>query len=245
MLRFRINESGFSIMEMFVALGLSAIIITAFIQLFIYSGKSTTWNEQEVQASRDARQTMMRLARDIRHAGLIAFDDCNGDSNDIDTDVLGETFTDSLNEIIEEALWNSITFQADIDQDSVTETIRYYIEGDQLKRYVWEWDPNTGWQPEIEGRVVGNNIDYFIISYFGGNNIPIPMSPPVPYTSLNLSRHERAAVRSVQVDIITRSERENHQKVHGGTYPGPDGLVYNDGFVRQHLTSIIKCRNLQ
>ena len=245
MSRFRINEKGFSIMEMFVALGLSAIIITAFIQLFIYSGKTTAWKEQEIQASRDARITMMRFARDLRHAGLIAFDDCNGDSNDINTDVLGETFSDSLNEFFEEALWNSLTFQADVDNDSVTETVRYYMDGDQLKRYVWQWNPTSGWQPEIEGRVVGNNIDFLMFTYFGGNNVQIPISPPDPYSSVNLTRSERAAVRAVRIDIVTRSERENFRKVHVGTYPGPDELTFNDGFVRQHITSNVKCRNLQ
>ena len=142
-------------------------------------------------------------------------------------------------------MWNSLTFQADVDNDSITETVRYYMDGDQLKRFVWEWNPTSGWQPEIEGRVVGNNIDYIMFTYFGGNNIQIPMSLPDPYTSLNLTRNERAAVRAVRVDIVTRSERENFQKVHSGTYPGPDALTYNDGFVRQHLTSNIKCRNLQ
>lgn len=237
------DERGFTIVEILIAMGLSAIIVASFVQLYVYSGRATLWGEQGAQTNRDARLSMMRIVKDFRHAGLIAMEDIDGDSNDIVIDVLGEVFSDSINEMFEEATWNSLTFEGDVDNDSVTETIRYYLEGNRLKRYVWEWDRDSiDWNPEIEGRVVGQNVDFLMFTYFDLNNMQIPNPPPSPYQSLNLTRQERASIRTVKVDLVTRSDKEDLQKIHTGLYP--DSSTYNDGFTRQHLASIIRCRNL-
>ena len=237
------DQRGFTVMELMVALGLSAIILTSFVQLYVYSGKTTIWGNDGAQANREARLAMMRVVKDFRHAGLIAIEDQDGDSNDIDIDVITEAFADSLNEIFEEATWNTFTFQADVDNDSITETIRYYLEGNQLKRYVWEWSrDSTLWTPSIQGRIVGNNVDFVMFRYYDANNTQIPNPPPTPYSDLNLTRNQRSSIRTIKIDLVTKSTKENPQKVHSGYYP--DSTMYNDGYQRQHLASLIKCRNL-
>ncbi|KPL05909.1 hypothetical protein AMJ86_10420 [bacterium SM23_57] len=237
------DERGFTIVEILIAMGLSAIILASFVQLYVYSGRATLWGEQGAQTNRDARLSMMRIVKDFRHAGLIATEDIDGDSNDIVIDVLGQVFSDSINEMFEEATWNSLTFEGDVDNDSITETVRYYLEGNRLRRYVWEWDrDSTDWNPEIEGRVVGRNVDFMMFTYFDLNNTQIPNPPPSPYQTLNLTRQERASIRTVKVDLVTRSDKEDLQKIHTGSYP--DSSTYHDGFTRQHLASIIRGRNL-
>jgi prepilin-type N-terminal cleavage/methylation domain-containing protein len=238
------ESKGFTTVEMLIAMALSAIILSAFVSLYIYSGRASLWRDQGVQANREGRMTMMRLVKDLRHAGLIAPEDCDGDSNDIMTDVLGQAFTDSINEVFEEATWNALAFQADVDNDSLTETVRYLMDGDHLRRFVWRWSrDSTDWIPDIEGRVVGNNVDFVMFSYFDADNVQIPDPLPSPYQSLNLNRHERAGIRTVRIDLITRSPMEDLQKVHTGYYP--DSSTYDDGFLRHHITSNIMCRNLK
>ena len=237
------NQRGFSFVEMIIALGIAVIILTAFVQLYIYSGRATVWGEQRAQSARESRLAMMRLERDFRQAGLIAIEDADGDTNDIFRDVSGQAFSDSLNEMFEEAAWNSVTFEGDIDNDDITETVRYYIEGSILRRYVWEWSrTQRRWIPEIEGRIVGNNVDFIMFTYYDGTNRPIPNPLPSPYQGLNLTRQQRAAIKTVGVDLITRSDREDFQRIHTGIYP--DNTTYRDGFVRQHLADLVKCRNL-
>jgi type II secretory pathway component PulJ len=237
------NQHGFSFVEMIIALGLAVIILTAFVQLYIYSGRATVWGEQRAQSARETRLAMMRMERDFRHAGLIAIGDCDGDADDIFRDVVGQSFSDSINDMFEEAAWNAVTFQGDVDNDSLTETVRYYLEGDILKRYVWQWDRTyKQWVPEIEGRVVGTHVDFLMFTYFDGANFPIPNPAPSPYQGTMLTRQQRASIKTVGIDLITRSDRQDFQKVHDGIYP--DSTTYRDGFVRQHLNDLIKCRNL-
>jgi prepilin-type N-terminal cleavage/methylation domain-containing protein len=237
------NQRGFSFVEMIIALGLAVIILTAFVQLYIYSGRATVWGEQRAQSTRESRLAMMRIQRDFRQAGLIAIEDADGDTNDIFRDVVGQTFSDSVNDMFEEATSNSVTFEGDIDNDNLTETVRYYLEGNRLKRYVWEWSRTyRRWIPEIEGRVVGNNVDFLMFTYFDGANNPIPNPVPSPYQGLTLNRQQRAGIKSVGVDLITRSDRQDFQRVHTGVYP--DNTTFRDGFVRQHLADLVKCRNL-
>jgi prepilin-type N-terminal cleavage/methylation domain-containing protein len=238
------DERGFTIIEILIALSLSAIILTSFVHLYTYCGKTTTWQIQGAEANRDARLAMMRIDKDFRSAGLIASQDVDGDSNDISRDVLGQVFSDSSHEIFEEAKWNTFTFEADVDNDSMTETVRYYMDGTDLKRYVWVWSRDSlKWRPKIPGRPVGTNVDFVMIQYYDANNIQIPNPTPIPYSSITLTPQERAGIRTIKIDYITKSSKENTQKIHTGNYP--DGTTYCDGYTRQHLTSIIKCRNLQ
>lgn len=238
------DERGFTIIEILIAMSLSAIILTSFVQLYVYCGKTTTWQVQGAEANRDARLALMHVTQDFRAAGSIASEDMDGDSNDISRDVLSQVFSDSIDEIFEEAKWNTFTFEADVDNDSITETVRYYLDGDVLKRYVWQWSRDSlKWRPEIAGRPVGNNVDFVMFRYYDANNIQIPNPAPVPYSTLNLTPQQRAGIRTIKIDYITRSSKENSQKVHTGTYP--DGSTYCDGYPRQFLTSIIKCRNLR
>jgi len=238
------DQRGFSIVELLVALTLTSVIIAAIIQVYVYSGRAAMWGGQSAQTYRDGRLAMMRMARDFRQAGLIAIQDVNGDPDDIFRDVAGQSFSDSLDEIFEEASWNCFTFQGDVDNDNSTETVRYCLEGTQLKRYVWGWSrPTRNWVPEIQGRVVANNVDFVMFTYFDGGDLSIPNPIPDPYQGLTLTRAQRTAIRLIGVDLVIRSEREDLQKIHTGLYP--DNTTYDDGFLRQHLASIIQCRNLQ
>jgi prepilin-type N-terminal cleavage/methylation domain-containing protein len=237
------NNRGFSVVELLIAMGLSAIILASLVQLYVYCGKAAMWGGQGAQVNRDARLAMMRVVKDFRQAGLIATEDIDGDSNDIHVDVLGQAFADSINENFEEATWNTFVFEGDVDNDSITETIKYYLDGNQLRRYVWQWHgDSTRWEPEIAGRSVGNNVDFVMFSYYDANNTQIPNPPPSPYNTLVLTRQQRAKIRTVKIDLVTKAAKENQQRIHTGTYP--DGSSYHDGYSRQHLESTIKCRNL-
>jgi len=238
------DQKGFSIVELLVALTLAGVIISAVVQVYLYSGRAAMWGGQSAQTYRDGRLAMVRMARDFRQAGLIAVPDANGDPDDISHDVTGQSFSDSLDEIFEEASWNCFTFQGDVDNDNATETVRYCLEGSQLKRYIWGWSRAArNWAPEVLGRVVANNVDFVMFTYFDGSDSPIPNPPPNPYQGLTLTRSQRTAIRLIGADLVIRSEREDLQKVHTGLYP--DSTTYDDGFLRQHLASVIQCRNLQ
>ena len=46
-----------------------------------------------------------------------------------------------LTESIEQATSTTVTFQADIDNDAVTETVQYTLTGTDLTMEVWQWNP--------------------------------------------------------------------------------------------------------
>ena len=199
------EERGFTIIEILVAMGLAAVILTSFVQLYVYCGKTTMSQIQGAAANREARLALMRVVQDFRIAGLIADEDCDGDSNDISRDVISQTWSDSSHENFEEAKWNTFAFEGDVDNDSITETTRYYLDGNTFRRYVWVWARDSlKWRPKIAGRPAANNVDFVMFSYFDANNTQIPTPAPVPYSSLVLTPQQRAGIRTIKIDLISR-----------------------------------------
>ena len=77
----------------------------------------------------------------------------------------------------EEATAASITFQADIDNDAKTETVRYALNGTNLTLEVWEWNAATSsWGSSTGAQTIAENIENLAFTYvvladdYGVNN---------------------------------------------------------------------------
>ena len=82
------------------------------------------------------------------------------------SDVAGQPFTDGVSESIEQATSTTVTFQADIDNDAVTETVTYSLSGTNLTMEVWQWNPLTStWNPSSGPQIIAEEIESLVFTY--------------------------------------------------------------------------------
>ncbi|MBW2645857.1 MAG: prepilin-type N-terminal cleavage/methylation domain-containing protein, partial [Deltaproteobacteria bacterium] len=65
------NNAGFTLVELLVALAISACVMTAICSIYVSSDKVYTAQNQVVRAQQDARAGLDILGREIRMAGFI------------------------------------------------------------------------------------------------------------------------------------------------------------------------------
>lgn len=117
------NRSGFTLVELVVALGLTAIVATAVFNLFTSQTRSFDIQEQNVALHQNLRVSMEVMQRDLRMAG---FDPTITTGIFAITDVRNRDLTNALNINGE----HSIQFTADLDSNGVVgagETFAYSI----------------------------------------------------------------------------------------------------------------------
>ena len=66
----RFNQKGFSLMELLVALVISALVIAGIYKLFIFQSRAYTVQGQAVEVQQNIRMAMEILLRDLRMAGF-------------------------------------------------------------------------------------------------------------------------------------------------------------------------------
>lgn len=112
------NQKGFTLIEMMIAIALTALIASASFSLLIFARRSMVNTECYIAAVNDATLAMMDLERDIRRAKRAVY---NGVS------YKGVTAYDG---------GMRIDIYADLKNDGVIKLIRYKLDGDSLKRGV-------------------------------------------------------------------------------------------------------------
>jgi type II secretory pathway component PulJ len=152
----RRRQGGFSVVEMMIATTLGTVLMASMFTLYYAAAASAAKEEARSAASREARMATMRLAREFRLVGLVATEDIDGDSNDINTDVSSMDY--------------EMVITSDIDDDGNTETVRYYRDEDALMSETWEWDrDSTMWTNPVR-KTLAVNVDYLMFKYYDGDD---------------------------------------------------------------------------
>ena len=171
----RKKEQGFSLVEMMVVLSILGVVLAAMYSMFTHQQKSYSVQDHVSMMQQNVRVGLDYLVKDIRMAGYIP-EGIPFDPSDPPvptpqkpaptTDVPGEPFTDGVAETIEQATATTVTFQADIDNDAVTETVRYTLNGMDLTMEVWQWNPVTStWNPSSGPQIIAQDIENLSFTY--------------------------------------------------------------------------------
>lgn len=232
------DKRGLTIIELMVALVLALVITSAAYRAFSSQQKSYTIQEQVSEMQQALRASTMMMVREIRMAGYIASDDEDELNNDdISSDVLDQPFSDGHNDDIEEATASSICFEADIDDDNETDTVRYFIDANgQLRRQRWEWDSSTRtWVAEIGGpQLIADNIVNMALNYtFEDGQTGLPGFQ-------GDGTDDREDIRMVHLTLLCRTFKEDPDY-----RDGLDILPASDGTCRTRtITANIRVRNM-
>jgi prepilin-type N-terminal cleavage/methylation domain-containing protein len=210
------NNKGFSLVELLVAVAISACVLTAICSLYVSSDKVYTAQNQIAQAQQDARAGLDILGREIRMAGFIA----PGDRIAINTDA-GLPVSDGVDESLEEATPIAITFEVDTDNDGVTEAVRYAYNPNpaalEITRQEWAWN-GAGWQEwtdaianPLGAQTIIPNVTACTFVY------DTDADPGNGTLAAPLTATQRATVRVVTITIEVRTARTDPSYVNRDT----------------------------
>lgn len=237
------TQQGGSLLEMTIAMTLGAVILVSLFSLYYVAAATAAKEESRAAATSEGRLLAMRLVRDVRLMGLFATEDIDGDSNDIDTDVPDITWSNGALEAIEEASTYNLVFSCDIDNDSLTETVGYWMNDNGIQQDMWEWQrDSTDWSMRA-ARIIGDNVDAVLFRYYDRDGNEIPSSGPIPSGGYTLNAGERMRITAVEVSVVIRSEEEVNQD-HRTYLMLPDGRYWYDNFHRELYRFMVRGRNL-
>ena len=236
------SQIGFTLVELMIALGISAIIFTAIYQMFIGQRKAYSLQNEIAEMQQNIRASEQMMVREIRMAGYKVPD------ISIEVDVPGMFFSDGENDAFEEATAQSITFTSDVDGDGKTETIRYSLKKNSLVREQWRWDTNKGkWKKSGGARSLSENIEVLHLSYWiladdeGLNNNQdddgdsyVDEEGELFFTN-QPNKEERGYIRMVRLTLTARTSRPDPHYVHP---------LHDDHYRRITISSTIKPRNM-
>lgn len=216
------KESGFTLVEILIAVGVSLVLLGALVSTFVIQNKAYTQQGRVIEMQENARAGIEMMTRELILAGYIA------PASVPTTDVSGESFTDNAADYIEEADAEKIAFEADVDNDGETETVRYTwsgVPGDPLRREVWEWNETNGtWGGSGGAQPLAENIQELIFTYYVEGE---PDPRPTPLNST-----DRANLRRITVQLTGRTRQPDPN------YPA------NSGYRTRTLSSDVSPRNL-
>jgi type IV pilus assembly protein PilW len=224
------KESGFTLVELLVALALTGIVMTVVYKTFASQQKVYVMQENGSVMQQDLRAAMEIMSKDIRMAGYSPARP-NHDPNDPET------------ARIVTATASTLTFTLDSDDDgSITDgdagdSITYDLAGTTLRR---------------QGQPVADNISKLNFVYLDDSG------DSIPYATLTAAKltEEPTLVKSIQITLVARSEREDQNFTNKTQYYNqvrknedweddkPFFTAPGDRFRRRLLTTMVRCRNL-
>jgi type IV pilus assembly protein PilW len=220
----KISNHGFTLIELLVAMAISGIVTTAIYATYQSQQNAYIAQEEVAAMQQKIRAAMFHMTRQIQEAGC----DPTGQANAgiITANVDGIEFT---GDVRGKAFGSAPDGSTDANDDSYEHiTYSLYTSGGiQKLGVITDANPLTTNQPVVE------YVDALNFVYLDANGNPT--------TTLN-------AIRSVEVTLVVRAEREDRDYVNTTVYPNKQGDVVlpaqNDHFRRRAATVQIKCRNL-
>ena len=110
--KIKFNQSGITLVEMIVSVGIFIIIVVAWYSLIIRSYQSAEFGLQQQEAIREGQRGIEIMTQELREMSAAE----NG------------------NYALELASDNEIIFYSDVDQDIAAERVRYFFDGYDLKK---------------------------------------------------------------------------------------------------------------
>ena len=226
----RRSESGFTLLELLVAMVISLIVMAAIYSTYHSQQKSYLAQEQVAAMQQNLRAAMYQMATEIRMSGYGAaggsgtgvvsanadslqftMDITGGESDGIDND--GDGLVDG-DDLADEALFG------DGNPDDANEDLTYYLNAGNLVR-------------NSNQNIVAENIDALNFVYLDEDGIETANLPDI---------------RSIQISLVARTGKGDLGYKNNKTYRNlEDQTIYTapgDNFRRRLLTCEIKCRNL-
>ena len=171
------NKKGFTLIEILVAMGIFALVIGAVSGILIYSLRYNSVLWEQLKTQNDGRRVLREVVDDVRRAEQSSI----GSFAIVTTDEY------------------ELSFYANIDDDSLREKVRFWIDdGDTtLKKGVIKPTGNpleylSGDESvvEIAHDVVNRNKSVPVFSYFSEESDPTsdPLTQPVALTDVNIIR---------------------------------------------------------
>jgi type II secretory pathway component PulJ len=238
------RAAGVTLIESILATSLSVILLTSLVSLYVGAVKTVTREEKRSETGNSARIVTSRLERDLTMVGLDALEDIDGDSNDIRRDVRNQTWSDSIFAPFEYARTYELVTTADVDADSITETIRYYLDTSthRLLQQQWEWRRDSlAWSAPTT-RTIASDVDLVLFDYYDNEGTRIPDQEGYPTNGFTLTFSERGRITAVQVSVVTRSDERRLGRTV--TFTAPDGQSWTDRYDRRLTTFMLRGRNL-
>jgi len=241
----RRKEHGFTMVELLVAMAITAVVMAAVYTLYKTQQDSYIAQDQVVEMQQNVRASLYQMARDLRMAGFnpLRSPNVGGFLTQLPDDGGGTTTTNSTN----------IAFTIDqdsngvIDIDANDEQISYRLDNATGALQKFRVSDDT-WQ------TVADNISAVDFEYLDPSGTRITdeviATPATIYASTNLSYID--SIRSIEMSIVARTGRTD--KSFGGTpaYFNQQGIeiladksgVDNDYYRKRFITMAVFCRNL-
>ena len=163
------KERGLTLVELMVVLAMFGMILSAMYNMFNFQQKSYSVQDNVAVMQQNVRVGLDYMVKGIRMAGYIPDGIPPNKSSPSNDSLPGSPFTaDGVSESIEEATASAITFQADIDGDDITETVRYTLDAgnNTLTREVWQWNTGTtSWDASTGPEIVAEDIENIVFTY--------------------------------------------------------------------------------
>ena len=223
------KKSGFTLVEILVALVLAGLVSAAVYNVYISQNKSYVVQDRVAEMQQNLRAALYMMRREIMMAGYnplgaagvgivsasatqlqFTMDITGGEADGLDND------QDGL--VDEEG-------ESDGDADDPNENIDYQLVGSELKR---------------NGQVLAENIDALNFVYLDAGGDDLGTNPG-----------DITEIRSIQMSLVARADFGDPDYTNNNAYSnqnpdGPEEILpaSGDHFRRRLLTSQIRCRNL-
>jgi len=167
------KKLAFTIIEIMVAISISAILILIVNRFIVQSYKAITFNTEQEQAIEEARDALDLMVKEIRGTNL------------------SEQGAYSLSNIQEQ----DFTYYGDIDGDKETEKIRYFLDFDnsELKRVIVE--------PGLSRDYSGAGATSTIANYVNNQNDPLFIYYDSNYSETGLINEVRLINLQLKINI--------------------------------------------
>ncbi|MCP4579686.1 MAG: prepilin-type N-terminal cleavage/methylation domain-containing protein [Deltaproteobacteria bacterium] len=215
------KNPGFTLVELLVAISISAVIMTAVYAAYNSQQNSYVVQEEVAALQQNLRAAMFYMSNQIREAG------CNPTQTDVNRPGLVTADVDKINFTAD---ITGPTGRPDGKTDDSYENITYSLyTADGIQKLGVRSTAGATNQPVIE------NVDALNFVYLDSG------TPPAPTTVL-------LNIRSIEITIVVRASREDTKYIDNNQYVNQQGDVVlaaqNDHFRRKMLSMRIACRNL-
>jgi type IV pilus assembly protein PilW len=220
------NSSGFTLVELMVAVAVSGIVMTAIYGAYVAQQRTATAQEQVIEMQQDLRSALYIMESEIRMAGFNPRGTADGTGFTIaNATQLKFGFvadTDKMNN-------NPTAVNTTIDELDEVETVEYYL----YDAYS-DIDLDLGRRTPTNTQAIAENFEAIEFYYTMANGTQTLTPTPL------------ADIRAVQISLLARAGRPDQNFANTATYTTASGVSwgpYNDNRRRRLLLTTVQCRN--
>jgi type II secretory pathway pseudopilin PulG len=184
---------GFTVVELVVALGLSAVVFGLIVSFFADMSRSTTTQNAAAAAQQTARAGVDFMAQELRLAGLDPLNSAGAGIEEISVDGTKIRFTSDSCDL---PIGHSGTCDNPVPDGNVNgknERVTYWYDAGSrvLRRYLYEGTPSETWTPLLE-QVEPNPDNVPLFTFLGGNGSPTTVRADIRTVLITLTIQEPA-----------------------------------------------------